>query len=59
LEFTPDAKEQVENADEAVREDYRDVDPSDADTIEKVQLIDELLDDPEVKQALLEQMEDE
>jgi integrase len=59
LEFTPDAKEQVENADEAVREDYRDIDPSDADTIEKVQLIDELLDDPEVKQALLEQMEDE
>ena len=58
LAFTPDAREYIEDVDEAAREDYRDADPSDADTIEKVQLIDELLNDPEVKQAFLEQMGD-
>lgn len=59
LTFTPDAKAVMEDTDEAVRESYREVDPEDSDTMGKVQLIDELLEDPEVKQALLERMGDE
>jgi hypothetical protein len=58
LTFTPDAEKVMEDADEAVRESYREVDPEDADTMGKVQLIDELLEDAEVKQALLERMDE-
>lgn len=59
LTFTPDAEKVMEDTDEAVRESYREVDPEDTDTMGKVQLIDELLEDAEVKQALLERMDDE
>ena len=57
LEYTPDAKELMERANEDLNDSYREVDPKDADTVEKLQQIDELLDDPEVKDALLEKWE--
>ncbi len=52
LAFTPDAKEAIDDADNAVHESYSNANPDDADTVEKIQLIDDLLEDPEVKNAL-------
>jgi len=52
LAFTPDAKEVIKEAESDVQNSYQQVDPEEADKIEKVQLIDELLDDPEVREAL-------
>lgn len=57
LAFTPDAKAVVEDTDEAVRESYRKVDPTDADTMDKLQLLDELLDDTSVQQELARRQE--
>lgn len=59
LTYTPDAKEVIPNADDAVRQSYREVDPKDTETVDKIQLIDELLEDPNVKQAIIEQASDE
>jgi len=59
LAFTPDAKKAMNDANDATRKSYREVDPADGDTVEKVQLIDDLLDDREVKEALLNKMEDQ
>lgn len=59
LPFTPGATELVEDADEAVRESYREVDPEDADALEKVQIIDRLLDDPEVREVYAEAQADD
>jgi hypothetical protein len=56
LAFTPDAEAIMGDADEAVREDYREVDPDDPDAVEKIQLMDALLEDPDLKQAILEKM---
>lgn len=60
LAYTPDAKEFVEDSDEAVHESYRSVDPeadNAADTIGKIQQVEDLLNDPAVRQALLDRME--
>jgi len=57
LEFTPDAEKHSQEADDKVRESYQDAD--DMDQLEKVQLIDEILDDPEVKDLMVERMSDE
>lgn len=46
--------DQREEIDETVRESYREVD--DMDTLEKVQLVDELVNDPEVKELLSDRM---
>lgn len=59
LAFSPDAEAVMNDADDAVRQSYRDVDPDDDDTVDKIQLMDDLLEDPDVKQALLERVEDE
>jgi integrase len=59
LAFTPDAKAVVDDADDAVRQSYRDVDADDTDTVDKIQFLDDLLEDNDVKQALLERVEDE
>jgi len=40
-----------------VKRDYRETDPEDEDTVEKLDTLDELLDDPEVKAALLEKLD--
>lgn len=61
LEFTPDAKETVEQADKQTRESYKQAESM--EQVEKVQLLDELLegakDDPELKAALIEKLSDE
>lgn len=41
-----------------VKESYAEADPDDTDTIEAVGLIDELTDDPETKEALLDEVAD-
>jgi len=46
-------EEQVEGD---VKQDYRDTDPEDTETLEKLDTLDGLLDDPEVKAALLEKI---
>lgn len=60
LEFTPDAKELVEEADTQVRDSYKEADSM--EQVEKVQLLDELLtdakDDPEMKAALIDKLQE-
>ena len=56
LTITPDAEAFVADANEAVRESYRQVDAGDANAIEmgsQLQLVNDLLDDPTVRQAHL------
>lgn len=58
LEYTPDAKEVMERANEDMRESYRDIDADDTETIDSLQKIDKLLDDPEVQELLLKKLEE-
>jgi integrase len=58
LGFTPDAREVLDEADDQTRESYREVDPEDAETTEKIQLIDDLMDDPDVRDAFLDRASD-
>jgi integrase len=51
------AAEVEEQADAKVKESYKQVDPADTDTQEKLDTLDEILDDPEVKTALLEKLD--
>ena len=39
-----------------MKHSYRETDPGDAETMEKIDTLDELLADPEVKAALLEKL---
>jgi len=54
--FTLDAKSAEKQIEQDMKDSYREVDPEDDDTIEKIDQLDELLDDPEVKAALLEKL---
>jgi len=54
-----EAAAEVEDADAKVKESYKQVDPEDTDTQEKLDTLDEILDDPEVKSALLEKLGEE
>lgn len=56
--YTPDAKSAKDQMDEDVKESYAETEPG-SDQQEKVDKLDELLEDPEVKAALLEKMQDE
>jgi integrase len=56
--FTPDARSVEEQIEQQVKDSYREADPSDTDTLDKVDKLDELLDDPEVKAALLEKLDE-
>lgn len=42
--------------DSDLKQDYRDTDPEDADTMARLETLDELLNDPEIKTALFEKM---
>lgn len=55
--FSPDAKSVEEQIDQDVKESYAQTDPG-SDIQEKVGQIDELLEDPEVKAALLNKLQD-
>lgn len=57
--FAPDAKHAQDEIAEQMKESYKKTDPDDRETQEKIETLDELLDDPEVKAALVERMNDE
>jgi len=57
--FTPDAKSVEDKIDDDVKRAYGMTDPDDNDQQDKISQLDDLLDDPEVKQALLEKIADE
>ena len=52
------AAELEEQADSKIKESYKQTDPADSKTMEKLDTLDELLDDPEVKAALLDRFSD-
>ena len=58
LTYSPDAREVEEQMQEDVKGSYADTEPENEQQ-ENVDKVDELLEDPEVKAALLEQMNDE
>ena len=57
--YAPDAKAVQEQIEDQVKGSYAETDPDDGDTMEKVDAVDELLDDPDVKQALLDRLTDD
>jgi len=56
--YTPDAKAAQDQLDDQVKESYKKTDPEDSDTQEKIDQLDDLLDDPDVKAALLEKLQE-
>lgn len=56
--YTPDAKAVQDTIGESMKESYKDTEPG-SDTQAKVEQLDDLLDDPDVKAALLEKLADE
>lgn len=54
--FTPDAKSAEEQLQSDVKQSYAKTEPTDTDTQAKVETVDELLQDPAVKQALLDKL---
>lgn len=52
--FTPDAHSAQETVEDAAKESYKQTDPEDTDTQKKLDTLDELLNDPKVKAALLD-----
>ena len=56
--YTPDAKAAEAQLQADVKQDYAQANPEDADTQAKVETVDALLQDPAVKQLLLERMDE-
>ena len=56
--YTPDAKAAQDQLDDQIKESYKKTDPEDSDTQEKIDQLDDLLDDPDVKAALLEKLQE-
>lgn len=54
--FAPDAKVAQDQITDQMKESYKQTDPEDTDTQEKLDTLDDLLDDPQVKAALLEKL---
>jgi len=44
--------------DTKIKESYKEADPSDTETVDKIDTLDEILEDPEVKAALLEKLQE-
>ena len=57
--FTPDAKSAQTQIQGSMKDSYKQVDPDDSEKMDKMDALDELLEDPEVQAALLEKMGDE
>lgn len=57
--YTPDAKSTQKQVQQDMKETYKQTDPEDTDTQEKVDALDGLLEDPDVKAALLEKLSEE
>jgi integrase/recombinase XerD len=56
--FSPAAKSVQDELEEDMKESYKKTDPEDSDTQEKIDQLDDLLDDPDVKAALLEKLQE-
>jgi integrase len=54
--YTPDAKQAEDQIQEGMKQSYRETPPGDTDTMEKLDTLDELLEDPEVRAALVEKI---
>lgn len=54
-----EAAAEVEDAESKVKESYKQADPEDTETMDKLDTLDEILDDPKVKTALLEKLGEE
>ena len=57
--FTPDAMSVREEIERDLRDDYRDTEPADAETLELITALDEKLDDPEKLAAVIDVLSDE
>lgn len=57
--FGPNAKTAHDEIQEDMKEGYKQTDPDDDETMEELEAIEQALDDPEVKQLLLEKLADE
>ena len=57
--YAPDARDAQEQVQDQMKESYKQTDPEDTDTQEKLDTLDDLLEDPEVKTALLEKLGEE
>ena len=57
--YTPDAQSAQEQIQRDMKESYKESDPADTDTQGKIDTLDQLLEDPEVKKALLEKLGEE
>ena len=56
--YAPDAQAAKETVEDSLKESYKQADPNDTDTMGKIDQLDDLLDDPEVKAALLEKLQE-
>lgn len=54
--ISPDAQAAQETIDDSMKESYKQVHPEDTDTQDKIDQLDDILDDPEVKAALLDKL---
>lgn len=54
--YTPDAQESKEQIEEDLKQSYRETEPDDMETMDKLDTLDDLLDDPEVQAALLKKL---
>lgn len=57
-EFTPKARDRSEEVEDDVRDSYKGLETDDMDKLERLQLFDEILDDPEVRDILLQRMKE-
>lgn len=57
--FTPDAHSTQQQLQDNMKESYKQTDPEDTETMGKLDQLDDLLEDPEVKAALLEKLGEE
>lgn len=57
--YRPDAKASMDQIEDDLKQDYRDTDPEDEETLDQLDAVDKLLDDPEVKALIAEKMSEE
>ncbi len=55
--FTPGAKQTIDEIDADMKEDYRETDPRDEGTMDQLDKLDEILEDPEVKALIAEKFQ--
>lgn len=57
--FNSDTKTAKEQIEQEMKEDYRGTDPEGSDTMDKIDVLDELFEDPDVKAVLLDKSSEE